>query len=686
MDVSPRSPTTSEKFWRTPKPELFLCGLIWVAGGCASLRAGGESVSPHARLYAIADSRTQDTMFIDSALSSADPYLRADAALAVGQLRMRSRAPRLRDLLASSDTGTAANAAFALGLLRDSASTDALTSALLAEPVIAVEAAWALGEIGARSSLENALARFADSSAGSSARAAGHHPRVVTAVLLAATKLRPVPVRHISRFLGTDADSVGWAASYAVTRLPTPAAARALLALAVSPDAMVRANVARGLSVRATGDSLAEQAATVLTTLAADRNPHVRVNAVRSLATFGPRHMTTVFRLMRDPDANVRIAAAQSIPPIPVGISDSAWTGAWLADTTFAYRQSLLIAAARHGHIMPVIAEWSRAADWRMRAAVTDAVAASHRSRLVDSVVTPMLSDADVRVRVRALRALSAAFDSIPTVAARVRRALDDPQPDVRGTAIDVLGDNARATATEVPRILDLYTAASADTTNAARISALGYIASAWQRDSLNFGGALRTRISALPEPTDPEERQRVAGLRLLAHWKSVPGTARPLSWYEQRYRDLVRPARAGRPPRAQIETERGTITVALFAADAPLTVHNFVTLARSGYYRDVRFHRVVPNFVAQAGDPTGAGSGGPGYAIRDELNRRRYRRGALGMALSGPDTGGSQWFITHSPQPHLDGGYTVFGQVTAGWDVLDALVQGDRIVRITIR
>jgi cyclophilin family peptidyl-prolyl cis-trans isomerase len=102
-----------------------------------------------------------------------------------------------------------------------------------------------------------------------------------------------------------------------------------------------------------------------------------------------------------------------------------------------------------------------------------------------------------------------------------------------------------------------------------------------------------------------------------------------------------------------------------------------------SGYYQDVRFHRVVPNFVAQDGDRRGDGNGGPAHSIRDELNPRRYERGAMGMALSGPDTGGSQYFLMLVPDPHLDGRYTVFGRMISGWDVLDALVQGDRIERI---
>jgi cyclophilin family peptidyl-prolyl cis-trans isomerase len=115
------------------------------------------------------------------------------------------------------------------------------------------------------------------------------------------------------------------------------------------------------------------------------------------------------------------------------------------------------------------------------------------------------------------------------------------------------------------------------------------------------------------------------------------------------------------------------------------MTVMNFVTLARRGYFDGSTFHRVVPNFVDQDGDPTGTGNGGPGYEIRDELNPIEYGEGTVGMALSGPDTGGSQWFVTHAPQPHLDGIYTVFGQVTSGQDVVERIEQGDRITRVTV-
>jgi len=137
---------------------------------------------------------------------------------------------------------------------------------------------------------------------------------------------------------------------------------------------------------------------------------------------------------------------------------------------------------------------------------------------------------------------------------------------------------------------------------------------------------------------------------------------------------------------KAILATEKGTFTIEFFPEDAPLTVDNFIKLARSGYFNGLEVHRVVPNFVMQDGDPRGDGNGGPGWSIRCEMNMRPYERGAVGMALSGKDTGGSQWFVTHSPQPHLDGGYTVFGRVSET-DMLgvDKIARGDKILTVKI-
>jgi peptidyl-prolyl cis-trans isomerase B (cyclophilin B) len=139
---------------------------------------------------------------------------------------------------------------------------------------------------------------------------------------------------------------------------------------------------------------------------------------------------------------------------------------------------------------------------------------------------------------------------------------------------------------------------------------------------------------------------------------------------------------------KAVIETGRGVIELDLYPQHAPKTVNNFVFLAKEGFYDDVTFHRVIKNFMIQGGDPTGTGRGGPGYKFADELkeNPLKHETGVLSMANSGPNTNGSQFFITHSPQPHLNGRHTVFGKVVSGQDVVDAIQQGDKILRVEIR
>jgi cyclophilin family peptidyl-prolyl cis-trans isomerase len=137
--------------------------------------------------------------------------------------------------------------------------------------------------------------------------------------------------------------------------------------------------------------------------------------------------------------------------------------------------------------------------------------------------------------------------------------------------------------------------------------------------------------------------------------------------------------------PHVFIETAKGTIEIELDVLDAPFTCENFIRLARQGYFDGLTFHRVVGDFVVQGGDPRGDGEGGPGYTIRDELNQEPYLRGTVGMALAWRDTGGSQFFITHSPQPHLDARYTVFGRVVSGMDVVDNLTQWDVMTRVRV-
>jgi peptidyl-prolyl cis-trans isomerase B (cyclophilin B) len=137
----------------------------------------------------------------------------------------------------------------------------------------------------------------------------------------------------------------------------------------------------------------------------------------------------------------------------------------------------------------------------------------------------------------------------------------------------------------------------------------------------------------------------------------------------------------------ATIETNKGNIVLELYPTYAPKTVNNFVFLARQGFYDGIKFHRVISNFVIQGGDPTGTGAGGPGYKFEDELrgNPLTHETGAISMANAGANTNGSQFFITHSPQPHLNGRHTVFGKVTEGMDVVNAIRPGDVMQSVTI-
>ena len=138
---------------------------------------------------------------------------------------------------------------------------------------------------------------------------------------------------------------------------------------------------------------------------------------------------------------------------------------------------------------------------------------------------------------------------------------------------------------------------------------------------------------------------------------------------------------------RITMETSQGAIELELYPLHAPKTVNNFVFLVREGFYDGVIFHRVIPDFVIQGGDPTGTGRGGPGYRFEDECagNPLIHERGVISMANAGPGTNGSQFFITHSPQSHLNGKHTVFGKVVKGLEVVDAIQQGDKMERVTV-
>ena len=189
---------------------------------------------------------------------------------------------------------------------------------------------------------------------------------------------------------------------------------------------------------------------------------------------------------------------------------------------------------------------------------------------------------------------------------------------------------------------------------------------------------------TALDSPNHLVRRRAVALLKTngVGDFSDRIGTVRTKNTVPD-YRRAM--ARIGRQVTATVVTNRGSFTIQFLPDEAPLTIDNFVQLAKRGYFNGQTIPRVVPNFVIQAGDPRGDQNGGPGYEIRCEINQELFERAVVGMALSGKDTGGSQWFVTHSPQPHLDGGYTIFGRVIRGMDVVDNIERGDVIRRIVV-
>lgn len=256
---------------------------------------------------------------------------------------------------------------------------------------------------------------------------------------------------------------------------------------------------------------------------------------------------------------------------------------------------------------------------------------------------------------------------------------MNEPDAIVRGTAADLLGD-LPPSEQHTSALAAAFARTSTDPLNDAALSilnSLGNQKSAAANDAIKTGLDSRDYLV---------RRRAVALLKAngAGDFSAKIGTVQT-NKTDADYRRAL--GRAGRKVRAVVTTTKGSFTMELLPEAAPLTVDNFVQLAQRSFFNGTIIHRVVPNFVIQDGDPRGDGNGGPAqHQIRCEINEVPYDRAALGMALSGKDTGGSQWFVTHSPQPHLDGGYTVFGRVVLGMNVVDNIIRGDVIRSIVIR
>lgn len=448
---------------------------------------------------------------------------------------------------------------------------------------------------------------------------------------------------------------------------------------------------------------------------AASRSASVRAALVLATVKLRPAPIALVVPWLADSSAPVVRAAAYVIGRLraPAGVRALLTVRAH-ADEEVRQHVARALTRTTVGDSLAAVARDAlnalvRDPDWRVRANAAGSVSTFGASAL--DAIQIGLADSVANVRIVAIDSLSVVFgrDSVrwrrawerDTLLAVRRlmlghvRRLALPLFDAEVLTWDRHSDwryriaalEHRARATDVDRVIAAETFI-ADTDPRIRTAALQRLANV-ANDSMSA----RVRLLAVRASTDRDSLVRSLATRLLAPRDSMARpprratpdslVARPLIEYER----LVRlwGAVGSRQPVAVIETDDGEVTLQLFGREAPLVVEAFVRLANEGFYRNTVFHRVVPNFVVQDGDPRGDGTGGPGFSLRESFSRRRHERGCVGLATSGPDTGGSQYYLCHSSQPHLDGAYTVFGTVLSGFDVMDRIVQGDRMVRIRI-
>ncbi len=619
-------------------------------------------------------------------LNDNEARVRRRAALAIGRVGLSEGVEPLTKLLSDEEIEVRQMAAFGLGLIGDPSARPALLGALKdPQPVLQGRAAEALGQIGDRADADAIGAMVQGHiKAGALASVA---PDDLTYPLSAPTEAVRLGLFALARLGAYDPLAAAvlangqpvsnwWPVAYALQRVGDPRAAPALMALVNTPGRFTASFAVKGL-----GSSKATQGAQVLRQIVEQRKlpTPIVIQAVRSLVSVRDvAAVPVLIKLVGDTslDPTLRLEAVIAFGALATTQHTELLLDL-LSHSVPAIRAAALQSLARvdPDTFLTALASLDQDREWSVRVATANALGTLPAARSVPRL-NVLLQDPDQKVIPAVLAAL--ASSQATGVDKILIDRLANPDLSVRVAAANALAD-LKVVAAAQP-LADAYRRSATEESYAARAAALSALA------RLDPAAARPVLTEAL------KDRDWAVRVRALALLKDQSVTDQDAA---------ARPATAGRPvadpqwqavvnppfsPRAFIDTDKGTIELELAVLDAPLTVANFIALARKGFFRNNAIHRRVPDFVVQAGDPRGDGEGGPGYTIRDELNELPYLRGTLGMALDWEDTGGSQFFITHSPQPHLDARYTVFGRVVNGMDVVDRLVQWDVIRNVRIR
>ena len=618
-------------------------------------------------------------------LADEEGRTRRRAALALGRVGLPEAIPALQQALGDAEFEVRQMAAFALGLIGDASARPALLNALKdSEPMVQGRAAEALGTIGDRSDAPAIAAMVRTWVQGGALKTVTPDDigwplappvEAVRLGLYALVRLGSYESIATSVVNPNGAPvSAWWPIAFALGRSGDARAVPALTVLLQTQGRFTAAFAARGL-----GALKAQDAAPALRDIVdkRQRDPAIVIEATRALAAMGDMASRRVLEKVvseGETDPTLRLEAANALAGLHAPESLD-FIIDLMSDPAPAIRGAAIraLAALDSETFLTTLSGMDPDRDWTVRIAQADALAMLPGSQ-GEARLVAMLQERDQRVIPAVLRALVAG--KAPNAE---RILIDQLKADdfvVRATAANSLA-SLKATGA-VPALVEAYRATAGDSSYVARaaiLTAVNTIDPAGARPLLQ--DALQdkdwaVRMKAATLLRDQGVTDTAAAIR--------PAPVRPMD--EATRQALVAPQFS---PHAFIQVDRGTIELELAITDAPLTVANFMELARKGFFNGVAIHRVVPDFVIQDGDPRGDGEGGPGYTIRDELNQLPYLRGTVGMALDWKDTGGSQFFITHSPQPHLDARYTAFGRVVNGMELVDRVQPGDVIRRVQI-
>ncbi len=724
------------------KKALIAAALILI---CSSSALTQIQVPVHIQILKAEDARRYDHA-LEDLMGHADERVKIRAMLAAGRIGDEKAIPRLASMLESGSLKVREMAAFALGEIESVNAADVIEKALkdpkTPAPIRArsVEAAGKIAAANVKDANAKELGEAILDTLEAEDRKANQQDRqVVLFGLTAALRSRPEDADLVvMKFLTNLDPRIRADAANTLARLRTKSANGALRAIVMSDDDPI----ARANAVRALGAAEDKESLNILIDAATeDEDSRVRVSAIRALASLkdpyaveklldhGEKLLATFVKGRKqnlDPaEKNELLEVAVTLGRL-VPKTNDARTVKFL--TAFgeadAYRSpETEIAFAR---VAPKkYTEYLTAKNAKYKSSRRAVDAALEGIREFATLGTSpeeiaLKTDAVEQLRRGLLRYIareaSPTEDSVPDLlrtlaafkpdgfAGDLRKHLKDPGVFIRATAAELLAD-LPASKENVGELKSAFTKALLmdKAYNDAQLAILDALNKLDKKEAV---GIFLVALNA------PDYLVRKKAFELLADkdlQKDFPGIPASVANARTKYKDQVLPyspafgtklgqvlntdvdyrraaSRKNGSVKAVFTTAKGTFTIDFSPEDAPLTVDNFVKLAKARYFNGLEVHRVVPNFVMQDGDPRGDGNGGPGWSIRCEVNMLAYDRGAVGMALSGKDTGGSQWFVTHSPQPHLDGGYTVFGRVNEkDMKVVDNIVRGDKIISVRI-